>query len=1215
MKNLKNLFLVIMLVSCFAFSASAQTAGSITLVHVDGLYAPDTIEVGKPITFHFRLQNNFGEAITGFSNGFRIYSPSEAIWDTADAAFTGAITPAMMDFGTFLSLRNVDGIGEDTIGFGGVSNFGTGIPDQFNDTVWSITIGPIAGSEHLKEICIDSSFYSPSNIWLWVLNSGNVIPDWGGPYCFTIFDATTLPQNSPPVLDSIGDRTVDENVNLNFTVTASDSDGTAPQLTSSALPTGALFTDNGDGTGFFDWTPDFTQAGTYFVTFYASDATDVDSEVVTITVNGVNAPPVIGAIGNKTVNEGDTLTFNVSSSDPDGETPFMTMSSPDLPPEATFQASLIAVGVYTFDWPTDFFDAGTYTAIFTANDGNGGIDEDTISITVSNVNQLPIFTIVPHDTTIAEGQTLVMTYGGYDTDSDSTSFEVFSLPLGYELVDNGDSTATLTWTPTFNDAGIYEPQLVIWGDISGVFVPVTFTVTEVNLPPQIDPLPDTLTINEGDTLSFFVNSTDFEDFCLNLQMTSPDLPPEAVFTINGECGEAGNFDWQTNFSDAGIYKANFTVTDDSGGVGTDSVIIIVNNVNRPPVLDSIGNKTVQENQLLSFNVSASDPDEDILAFSTSTLPPGADFFSSNGGWAFVWTPDFTQSGNYSVTFFVSDGLATDREVVSITVFNVNQQPVLEPINDTTINEGQSLVLSLSGFDPDGTQVFFDVIGEPVGSNLVDNGDGTATFSWTPTFSDAGIYDFVFFLYGVDKEGASDSIRIIVENFNRPPSFVNLPDTVVASEQDFVQFKVNATDPDEDCLFLSMTSPDLPESALFFYGEDCLYNGLFEWETTYDDAGIYQAIFAVEDEFLGQAEDTVIIIINNKNQPPRFDFNEGEGTNEGTNLNFLVIATDGDSTIPSISVLGSLPIGALFIDNRDGTGTFDWTPDFTQSREHSATFVATDDSLAADTMTVFIFINEAGDAVLTVKNATCVQCSPPQNFTDIIVTESNFTIEFNNQIDQSSLNGNINFASASGQTFDYFYDEYSKLLYVYPFSESEPFHPADTITVFLSSGIVDLSESPLDSNYSLTYFTGPVVFPGDADNNGIVDERDILSLGLYWNLTGPARDSSTNSLQFAPSPGHFQVLSEKWEPNVAAYADADGSGTVNADDICGVSFNFGLSIQTPQKNNGDMPASKQLDNSVMQQLYNALIECPNSAGKTHLVEFLEDAINSQSVILP
>ena len=194
---------------------------------------------------------------------------------------------------------------------------------------------------------------------------------------------------------------------------------------------------------------------------------------------------------------------------------------------------------------------------------------------------------------------------------------------------------------------------------------------------------------------------------------------------------------------------------------------------------------------------------------------------------------------------------------------------------------------------------------------------------------------------------------------------------------------------------------------------------------------------------------------------------------------------------------------------------------------------------------FIFINEAGDAGLTVINSPCVQCSPAQNFTDIIVTESSFSIEFNSQIISSSLDGNITFSSISGQAFGYFYDEYSKLLYVYPISESEQFAPADTITVLLSTGILDLNESPLDSSYSLIYLTGPVVYPGDADNNGIVDERDILSLGLYWNLTGPARENAgeVSPLEFFSSPGHFQVLSEKWAPNPAAYADADGSGIV------------------------------------------------------------------------
>ena len=55
----------------------------------------------------------------------------------------------------------------------------------------------------------------------------------------------------------------------NLPVTTTDPDGTTPTLTATGLLSGASFTDNGDATGTLNWTPDFTQAGTYNVTFFA----------------------------------------------------------------------------------------------------------------------------------------------------------------------------------------------------------------------------------------------------------------------------------------------------------------------------------------------------------------------------------------------------------------------------------------------------------------------------------------------------------------------------------------------------------------------------------------------------------------------------------------------------------------------------------------------------------------------------------------------------------------------------------------------------------------------------------------------------------------------------------------------------------------------------------------------------------------------------------
>jgi hypothetical protein len=90
-----------------------------------------------------------------------------------------------------------------------------------------------------------------------------------------------------PVLAPIGDKTVDENENLNFLITATDEDGTIPSLSASGLPNEALFSDNFDGSGTFDWTPTYDQSGTSQVTFAASDDKFSDEEAISITVNNV----------------------------------------------------------------------------------------------------------------------------------------------------------------------------------------------------------------------------------------------------------------------------------------------------------------------------------------------------------------------------------------------------------------------------------------------------------------------------------------------------------------------------------------------------------------------------------------------------------------------------------------------------------------------------------------------------------------------------------------------------------------------------------------------------------------------------------------------------------------------------------------------------------------------------------------------------------------
>jgi Ca2+-binding RTX toxin-like protein len=96
------------------------------------------------------------------------------------------------------------------------------------------------------------------------------------------------------------------------------------------------------------------------------------------------------------------------------------------------------------------------------------------------------------------------------------------------------------------------------------------------------------------------------------------------------------------------------------------VSVTVNEVNEAPVLDAIGARSVSEGELLTITLGASDADLPLngLVFTAENLPAGATF----DGAVFSWMPAEAQGpATYEVTFRVSDGLAEDFEVVSITV--------------------------------------------------------------------------------------------------------------------------------------------------------------------------------------------------------------------------------------------------------------------------------------------------------------------------------------------------------------------------------------------------------------------------------------------------------------------------------------------------------------------------------------------------------------------
>ena len=205
--------------------------------------------------------------------------------------------------------------------------------------------------------------------------------------------------------------------------------------------------------------------------------------------------------------------------------------------------------------------------------------------------------------------------------------------------------------------------------------PYTLSITEADF--STAPLLSSIGnrgIDEAIEYAFTVDATD-PDNEDELTFSASSLPPGASFDPGTR-----TFRWTPAYGQAGTYSGiHFEVSD---GVYSDSedITITVNRVSRTPVLSPIGNKTVQADNLMSFQISATDPDiGDALIYSAMNLPSGASFDSETR--TFAWTPlVVSQEGLHEDIYFqVTDGVRTDFEYININVIGVSLPSVITGI--------------------------------------------------------------------------------------------------------------------------------------------------------------------------------------------------------------------------------------------------------------------------------------------------------------------------------------------------------------------------------------------------------------------------------------------------------------------------------------------------------------------------------------------------------
>ncbi len=707
--------------------------------------------------------------------------------------------------------------------------------------------------------------------------------------------------NRPPILPQPREHTITEDSTFTYIIP----EGSDPDVedagkltyTASNLPRGATFDPL---TRQFAWTPDFTQAGDYTITFTVKDAnsdgandgkdTLTDSKEMKLRVDNVNLNPEFVRLQSQTFYENKLQTFTISATDPDAEDEGkLTYKATKLPEGATFDPN-----TRTFSWTPTFEQAGDYVAEFEVEDQ--GLDfkfkpdkefvlNDTmsVSITVKQTNRAPSFaTIEPK--TVKENELLTFTTPASDPDREDAgklSFSASNLPEGatYDTL-----TQTFSWKPTYEQSGSYTVSFrVVDTGIDGTplsdLKEVPITVIHVNRPPVMDTV-ESKSGEENTPITFTVSGSD------------PDREDAGKLTISldgtpkGATFDGTTFAWTPDFDQNGIYKLTFTIKDPDGLKDSKAMTITVANTNRPPKFEPVTVTEAQETKKLTFTLKAIDPDkedEGKLTYKAGTLPQGATFTPNNQ--TFTWTPTYDQAGDYQIEFTVTDrGLTgttslqpsaekalSDKLIVPITVKQLNRKPKLEKIAAQSATENEPFTLELKATDPDKEdegKLTFSISNLPDGATLEGN-----KLTWTPNFEQAGKYTLNVKVTdsGIDGTPLSDEGQLVitVKNVNRPPKFADLSDVTAVAGQ-AISFNVNATDEDkEDEGKLKITASNLPKGAKF-------KGTTFEWTPTTKQTGNYDVTFTVTDKSGAKETKTIKITVN---EPPTAPASSGTSPNQ------------------------------------------------------------------------------------------------------------------------------------------------------------------------------------------------------------------------------------------------------------------------------------------------------------------------------------------------
>lgn len=512
------------------------------------------------------------------------------------------------------------------------------------------------------------------------------------------------------------------------------------------------------------------QAGGYSVVV-ANSFGSVTSTVATLTVLASNVPPVIAPVPTQSVNEGSLFSLVVAASDADQPAQALSYA---IVGDAPIGLTLNPISGLVSWTPSEAQGPSTnlVTIRVTDNGSPALSDTRTLTIVVREVNSAPVVSPVANRT-LNEGSLLLLTVAASDADLPANRL-TYSLdpgaPAGAAI---NAQTGEFSWTPTEAQGPSVQTITVRVTDngspLLSEVTSFTITVNEVNAAPVL-PAVANRTVAEGAVVAFDAVAVD------------SDLPVQALFyTLDpgAPAGAAinattGAFHWTPSEAQGPSTNViTIRVTDNGSPMLSDfkSFVVVVTEVNTPPVLAAPGDQVLVEGSTLTLASQATDADlpAQMLTFKLGPgAPAGASVHPASGLLTWATGEANGPSTNQLVLMVTDSGqpALTATQVFQVVILESNQAPTLQPVPNQLARVLVPLMVTnvVTDLDIPTNQVSFQFLEAPKGARL---NRLTGVIYWAPARDQArstNLFRVIAMDNGDPSLRATNTFEVMVEDF-------------------------------------------------------------------------------------------------------------------------------------------------------------------------------------------------------------------------------------------------------------------------------------------------------------------------------------------------------------------------------------------------------------------------------------------------------------------